>query len=289
MHFEAIKSIFHRHVGSKGVCLFMLLSLVLGFLPLAKSQVVKIPERIDISLPSIYANGCHLSNNESIIKLCLSNIERDLDLIYLLGDSHAAQWVPALESKELNKSWKVKFVTKSSCPYVSINLNTHCEKFLSNVMADIRKERPRVLLLSSMTNGSYKNYLTPEYYSKEWMLNLESFLARIPKETYIVFIEDTPYANFNTTECLSQAKLRPCTFENRITTLTKSIRDFASSKKFGYINFTSTICQANYCNSADSKLNYFRDAHHISVSLSKRLGNQLKDSIEHSMDQAANS
>ncbi len=234
------------------------------------------PEKnLDRALPSTYSNGCHLPQMESIPLRCFSSRARDVATIYLVGDSHAAQWIPGIEFSSQRDSLSFRFVTKSSCPFVPLNLNLNCERWIKNVLGEIKRFKPEVVIMSNLTNGKYLNFYTDDAYTKFWITELESIFNKIPRNSKVVFIEDTPYSTFDTSECLLSRHQDDCKFDLQTSALTLEIRKFALTKKLPYISFNHRLCPSSKCLSGDSSINFFRDENHISISASKRFGSTL--------------
>ena len=227
-------------------------------------------DTLDRSVPDTYSNSCHLPTNEFVLKPCYSNKGGTGPLIYLVGDSHAAQWVPALEAVSRTNFARFRFITKSSCPYVSLKFNKNCEKWIANVTEDIISNKPTLVIFSSMTNARYLTPLNEETYSSLWLNNFQLMSTRIRKSTQIAIIEDTPYSSFDSSECLLSHKEIDCDFSFRKTRLTQLIEKYALANGIWYINFNKELCPEMRCTSGDSRINYYRDAHHISVALSER-------------------
>lgn len=66
--------------------------------------------------PSVYADGCHRQVNEDDAKACVYGDEASDYTVAIVGDSHAAQWVPALQIAAATNGWRLESYTKSSCP-----------------------------------------------------------------------------------------------------------------------------------------------------------------------------
>lgn len=65
--------------------------------------------------PRIYADGCHLEPADVDVRdECVYG--DDGPLVLLAGDSHAAQWFPALETLAEDRGYRLASLTKSSCP-----------------------------------------------------------------------------------------------------------------------------------------------------------------------------
>ena len=58
-----------------------------------------VPALADVrdDLPTIYGDGCHLDQRTVTPKVCVFGDPSSSTTVVLFGDSHAAQWFPALE------------------------------------------------------------------------------------------------------------------------------------------------------------------------------------------------
>ena len=79
------------------------------------------------------------------------------DTIVLTGDSHAAQWLPALERLARERGWRLVAVTKSACPAVRM---TVCDG--TAVELDDRNDAPNAVDRHQLPRGS--NVLQAELY-----------------------------------------------------------------------------------------------------------------------------
>ncbi len=71
-------------------------------------------------LPASYANGCHTGVYVKAIHPCVVGDSDGSVRITLFGDSHALQWLPALERAAKTRHWRVVTITKSACPSVDV-------------------------------------------------------------------------------------------------------------------------------------------------------------------------
>ena len=237
-------------------------------------------DALDRSVPDTYSNLCHLPTNEFVLKPCYGNKGGLGPLIYLVGDSHAAQWVPALEAISPTNFARFRFITKSSCPYVSLKFNKNCEKWIENFTEDIISNKPTLVIFSSMTNARYITPLNEETYSKLWLKNFHLLSTRIKQSTQIALIVDTAYSSFDSSECLLSHRELDCDFSFRQTRLTQLLAEYALAHGISYLNFNTKLCPEMRCISGDSQINYYRDAHHVSVSLSTRFGALMKENLK---------
>ena len=242
-------------------------------------------ESLDRSIPSTYINGCHLPLDGYKPLPCFGNQTPNLSTVYLVGDSHAAQWIPGIEAANNSDLLNFRFLTKSSCPFVPLGLNSNCEKWIDNVVNEINTFKPEVIIISGLTNGQYLNFYTERAYANFWISRFESLLKKIPPQSQVVLIEDTPYSAFDTSECLLSNKEDGCKFHLRLSELTLELRKFAFESSFTYISYNEQLCPGFQCLAGDSYTNYFRDRHHISVSASKKLGSSLLEQINKTISQ----
>jgi len=94
--------------------------------------------------------------------------------VIAFGDSHAAQWFPALNATAIQDHWKLENLSKATCPpllpLVSPFLGRtfrECESWRSSVLARIAAERPALVMLDMA------RHYGPEYqvavYSPAWV------------------------------------------------------------------------------------------------------------------------
>ena len=67
-------------------------------------------------LPKVYDNGCHADFAEVASGECSFGDADSAFTVVLFGDSHAAQWFPALEALATDNGWRLVSLTKSACP-----------------------------------------------------------------------------------------------------------------------------------------------------------------------------
>ena len=109
-------------------------------------------------LPKGYADGCHLDFATVDAPSCGYGVpDSTRPLLMLVGDSHAAQWLPAAEQLALERGWRLTAVTKSGCPYVNVTVwnkplkrrYRECDAWRAEIAARIAAEHPVVLLLAA--------------------------------------------------------------------------------------------------------------------------------------------
>jgi len=73
--------------------------------------------------PEIYSEECRTLETESEVKDCVFGAEDSETTVALVGDSHAAQWFPALEKLADDQGFTLHVFFKSGCPYMDPDIS----------------------------------------------------------------------------------------------------------------------------------------------------------------------
>ena len=239
---------------------------------------------INLAKPIIYTNGCHLNFGQSWpTGACAFGDSAATQTMMLVGDSHAAQWFPALEAIAKTQHYKFVSITKSSCPAITLAIinntkaDTSCSNYQRRLITEINAINPRYLLLSNFTEHEYSLVAPSSKYSKTWVDAEFKFLSALTLPTKnIAIIGDTPDPVKDSTTCLSLHAPRPtkCDFPLVRSDTTQAV----AMLKYKYIDTASWLC-TNICSATYGKSNNYRDNSHISVPTSLRLASKLYTAI----------
>ena len=128
--------------------------------------------------------------------------------VVLFGDSHAQQWLPALEQAGAAQGFKIVTRIKESCAplpvsYLYKKVGTRypqCTEWRAKVYDDIIAMRPEVVFVSSMSG--YASVQTPPpagmASAREWRVGAERAFAVLQSSgATVIWVRDTPGAPFN--------------------------------------------------------------------------------------------
>lgn len=253
-----------------------------GFVP---SNLKPALRAVSSDQPAIYEDGCHLGFSQTTVEGCVYG-DAGAPRIVLFGDSHAAQWFPAVQSFAEANGYAVENRTKSSCPSVSVDVlrdrvaYTECTTWRKRVIDRINSEKPALVLIANY--GTAPIAATGAEYEATWAAALGTTLTRI--ETDAALIVDTPDLGFTPSICLS-ANLDhtdECG-QARGVALASVARnaELSVTQALGVprIDLTDEICSADACDPVIGDTLVYRDAHHLtatfSAELSEALGAQL--------------
>jgi peptidoglycan/LPS O-acetylase OafA/YrhL len=140
-----------------------LASLIAANLPTLEAgvQTSKVPSNLSPGLgaarndlPSIYDNGCILDLGVNRPRSCIYGDPNGSVTIVLFGDSHAAEWMPAMEQVATQNHWRLIVHAKKACPSAEIPTEkdpnrTDCVPWREAVIQQIAQLQPDLVVMSS--------------------------------------------------------------------------------------------------------------------------------------------
>ncbi|WP_329131979.1 acyltransferase [Streptomyces sp. NBC_01476] len=108
---------------------------------------------------AVYRDGCHLGYGSTATPPCVYGDRTAARTVVLFGDSHAAQWFPALDRLAKEHHWKLVSLTKASCKVAAVTIvNQHqpygsCDRWRANAPARIARLRPALVIAASSDAG----------------------------------------------------------------------------------------------------------------------------------------
>ncbi|MGZ4725777.1 MAG: acyltransferase family protein [Ilumatobacteraceae bacterium] len=158
--------------------------------------------------PQIYADGCILSNGQVSDKACFYGDTTSSTTIALFGDSHAAQWFPALQEMALQNHWRLDVRTKKGCPTADIPIadparGPECGPWRKMVMAHLAAEHPDLIIMSAYRYTTTRNAIgaTPD---DVWRNGLQTTLDTMrPLAKNVLVLGDTPTPLTDVPGCVS--------------------------------------------------------------------------------------
>ena len=233
--------------------------------------------------PSVYDDGCHLLDYSVTAPADCLYGDPSAERIVLFGDSHAAQWFPAVLAFAQANGYSVEPHTKSSCPSADLNvlLNSvpysECEVWRDAVKDRLDSDPPRLVIISNYGQATLPEAGTS--YSQQWRQGLEETIREI-SPIPVAVIADTPSYGSTPAVCLSG---NLDTVANCATPVSSALESEARdaeeqaaiSGDFTYIDMTEYMCGPSMCSPILGDILAFRDAHHITATFSRALAPAL--------------
>lgn len=242
--------------------------------------------------PSVYDEGCHRDEENSDPSGCRIGEEAEAPLMFLLGDSHAASWFPALEQLASEGKIRLDSNTKNSClpleteqqfldrPYDS------CAQWRQGVLERIDEEQPDLVILAGFTN---RERILPQEgadVDTQWHDGLAATLEKIDGPEVAV-MRDVPTQQKAPNHCLAKnpeaadrcATPRTAAFdEPLITAEAGAVAD--SGTDATYVDLTRYFCNDRTCPEIIGDTVVFRDHHHLTQTFSRQLSEPLWQQLE---------
>ena len=243
-------------------------------------------------LPVIYADDCHLDVAGVTPGDCVFGDPDGAATVVLFGDSHAAQWFPALERLATEHGWRLVSITKSACATADIDIwaeivkraYDECSHWREAAFGRMATERPDLVVVSD--SRGYKAMVdgvavpVAEVRGK-WDAASGRTLERLKTlARHVVVIGDTPRANADPPACLS-ANLDDATacaipFANAVNReWTVGEAAVASAAGVAFIDPTPWVCRTDPCPAVTGRLLVFRDQHHLTATYARALAERL--------------
>jgi len=228
------------------------------------------------SKPINNEDGCHIHVRQTVSPRCEYGDLASDETIVLYGDSHAAQWLPALDLIGKRRGIKIVSLTKSACPSAEVvkELSSQydvkdCQAFRDSSVARINKIKPLAVILTGM-----QPFTAP--YSDEsarswWLAGESTVFNRIKSATkFPIYLTDTPLPQIDIPDCLVANRGAKC----------DTSRPVAAEVAPGLIpiNPTPWLC-TDTCPAIVDGIVAYRDKSHLTVEMSKHLSVQLENAL----------
>jgi hypothetical protein len=243
-------------------------------------------------LPVIYSDGCHLDVPSVTPGECVFGEAGSDTTVVLFGDSHAAQWFPALERLATERGWRLVSITKSACTTADVDIWSaiakrtydECSRWREAALERIAAERPDLVVVSD--SRGYKAMIDGvavpiAEVRDQWDAALGRTLERLTTLTrHVVVIGDTPRAHADPAVCLS-ANLDDATacalpFSSAVKPdSTAGEAAVAAEAGAAFIDPTPWVCRTDPCPAVIGRLLVFRDQHHLTATYARALAERL--------------
>lgn len=209
--------------------------------------------KVKSSLSAVYRDGCHVDYAATRTRPCVYGDRTSSRTVVLFGDSHAAQWFPALQRLSSARGWKLVSLTKASCKVADVTIvsnhkpYTACDTWRSNAQARIKTLRPDLVVVSSSDAGDPARPAADSLH--QWTTGFENtFRALATSGARVTALLDTPWPKGDPIDCaaMNSLQLRTCAHHLpdaiRDASRGEAIRSAASTTATTVIDPTPWLC-----------------------------------------------
>lgn len=246
-------------------------------------QVVPRLARLRRDISDAYRSNCHLNANRTELSPCTFGPQDAPFRVLLAGDSHAANWIPALQVLASTRGWRVETHTKSSCrlltervlekdvPYES------CYEWGQQLIRHIAKTKPDVVLVAQKRGAVLASGETPveDVIVETWRRILDLGVR-------VVAIADTPQLPMDPAKCVQRD--RACAVDRGSVMGDDPIRTaILMEPRVPLIDMTDALCTETHCPIVIGNVVVWRDKHHLTATYARSLANALGDRLTRAM------
>jgi peptidoglycan/LPS O-acetylase OafA/YrhL len=247
-------------------------------------------DRAAKDIPVLYSNGCAPEVADPNPRLCyFGATQNSSSTVVLFGDSHAAEWFPALEQIAHEQDWKLVTIVKPHCTAlmiaeeVSPRMERVCVEWRRLAFSQIQQIHPNLILVSSASLHPVANGQPVTGVSIWEQAARGTFAALAETGAMVVFIRDTPHADYNILECMAQAEWdgrTHCAPVKPAVALypdiyAAEVRGAAGLRNVGFIDLSDALCGAGQCYLQIRGMIVYRDMDHLTATYSRSLAGVL--------------
>ena len=237
--------------------------------------------------PALYERGCMSWPLGGDPPDCEFGDQTALTTVVLFGDSHAAQWFPALEALGRERRWRIVVFVMPACPVATVEpfdpklkrAYHECTRWRERVMVRLDELRPKLVVAASAS--SYEAFVgNPDaQVLADWQLGLEVSLARMTAAAkHVVLLRDTPLPGFHVPRCVARDRTG-CSFARDIPSrrLAFAVEQAAAEgrERVTLVDLTQEICAEAHCEVESNGVVMFHDAQHLSATFARSLSGAL--------------
>ncbi|MEV0806626.1 SGNH hydrolase domain-containing protein [Micromonospora sp. NPDC050200] len=258
-------------------------------------SVVPDPSVARDDLPSVYADRCHASQAERKVLRCAYGARESAVTVAVIGDSHAAQWVPTLRAVVERRNWRLLTYTKSQCPVLDVEVvggdgqrpNVSCVDWNRDLRARLAADRPNLVVTTSYNYSAYRDGRTLK--GAEGRAALVDGMRRtwrsLAQVAPLVVLRDTPAPRLDVAECVSahREQLTRCAVprDDALAGIGPLQVDAAKGLTgVRLVDLNDAICPADRCAAVIGGVLVYRDTNHLTATYARTLATRLDEQLQ---------
>jgi peptidoglycan/LPS O-acetylase OafA/YrhL len=236
------------------------------------------------------SDGCLAFERVTVPPDCTYGVATSRFTVALVGDSHAAQWFPALDRLARHEGWRVVTFVKVACPFIDMRVSNtalkreyrECADFNEATLDRLAAMKPDLTIVSMSRIAIHPMSAADDTVAAKGAA-VGRMLARIPGR--VAILVDTPYAGRDVPACLSEhtTRVEACAIPHAIAyTDHLGGLETTAAKAAGAarINLTKRICIGDPCPVVVNDRIVYRDIGHLTATFARSLAPALDAAIE---------
>ncbi len=232
------------------------------------------------------SDGCLAFERVRVPADCVYGDPKGRVTVALVGDSHAAQWFPALETVAQRRHWRLLTFTKVACPFLDMPVRNialkreywECAEFRDRTIARLQKRKPDLVIVS-MSRFAIHPLRTKDASMTSRVEALARVIEALPGR--VVLLGDTPDARRDVPSCLSRhaRDVRRCSTPVKaafVGKLGRLERLASRATGAGLVDLSARVCRADPCPVVVDGMIVFRDSRHLTATFAASLAPDLE-------------
>jgi peptidoglycan/LPS O-acetylase OafA/YrhL len=265
---------------------------------LLEQKVDKLPSNLAPSMKDtaykrseVYTDGCALTmTGTKQTHPCLYGDTKGERTVVLFGDSHVAQWFPALDAIAEKHHWKLYSFTKNACKVAQITIEWNkgpystCDNWRKVTLEKIREMEPELVITSS--SNSAKLWGEGDL-GEEWGKGqAETYRMLQQGRTQVLTLLDNPWPKNNAVDCANanSGNLGACARDRSEADpkpeVTEAIRKAATAEDVAVIDPYDWVCApSGNCPIVAGNTMVYRDYGHLADGFIEALTPVVEDEL----------
>ncbi|MFC4035451.1 acyltransferase family protein [Streptomyces polygonati] len=242
-------------------------------------------------LSALYREGCQVAYTSTAQPPCVFGDPHGGRTVVLFGDSHAAQWFPALDPLARQRHWKLVVMTKSSCKVARITTvhetkpYASCDQWRAKAVERIVAMRPALVFAASSDVAQLAHPAKDQ--QAQWTDGFtRTFQALRPSGARVLAVLDTPWPKNDAVDCAAAHPLDLAVCTSRVAEAIQSparrteIRTAAARTGATLLDPEPWLCSpAGICPVVVGDTFVYRDSSHLSTAYAKLLAPLLSQRL----------
>ncbi len=261
------------------------------------------PFEVRADNPVTYEMGCHQNMVSPEIRRCAFGPEAAETMVFLVGGSHSAHWLPSLQAVAEERDWRIVSITKSECIfgsaedaelYASEGLHPSCGAWNRDLVELILAERPDVVVALAtrpvfarpdkrMTSDVAGEHV-PDGYIAHFRRLLNAGIG-------VVALRDTPWMGRDIPNCVFARRYgapEDCGKDRGAVLDDAGLPAQLARLPAGvaYVDMVDAVCEPDRCGVLRDGMLIYRDRHHLSATYAAHIGPLLAKKMLAALDAA---
>lgn len=243
--------------------------------------------------PASYRSGCHNVGADERLHPCVYGDRDGRVRVTLYGDSHAAQWLPALARAAKARGWRVTALTKSACPSAHVRFDhgpylgsyAHCVRWRERAERWIASHDQDLVIVSNWEGyrlvGRGGRRLAGSAAKDAWRRGVGAALASLPRGTRALVLGDIPTPGRDVPACLRRHRSDVAACQRSRTASLRGLRHAANRRAASAHGATfrspmATVCPSSPCPVIAGRTLMWRDDKHLTATYARQLAPTMR-------------